>query len=372
VRLFADRTGLEPATSAVTGQHSNQLNYRSFSNWERKYICFPYFTKNHSKKCILLYCSMKVSGFTIVRNAIKFDYPVLESINSILPLVDEMIVAVGNSEDNTLQLIETINSPKLKVIHSVWDDSLRKGGRLLAVETNKAMWATASDSDWCFYIQADEVLHEKYYETVYESMRLYKDDKNVDGLLFKYVHFYGNYNYIANSPKWYNREIRIVRKSNLITSWGDAQGFRKYSPNPQPDIEDWADIVLADGVLEKEIIANKLAVKPINASIYHYGWVKEPAAQQRKQETFHKMWHDDEWVQNNVVKADTYDYGIIDSLEKFEDAHPAVMQDRISQRNWMFDFDTQKSKMRFKYRFRKWLKDVLGVSIGEYRNYKVV
>ena len=25
----ADRTGLEPATSAVTGQHSNQLNYRS-------------------------------------------------------------------------------------------------------------------------------------------------------------------------------------------------------------------------------------------------------------------------------------------------------------------------------------------------------
>jgi hypothetical protein len=27
--VFADRTGLEPATSAVTGRHSNQLNYRS-------------------------------------------------------------------------------------------------------------------------------------------------------------------------------------------------------------------------------------------------------------------------------------------------------------------------------------------------------
>ena len=25
----ADRTGLEPATSGVTGRHSNQLNYRS-------------------------------------------------------------------------------------------------------------------------------------------------------------------------------------------------------------------------------------------------------------------------------------------------------------------------------------------------------
>jgi hypothetical protein len=29
VGLFADRTGLEPATSCVTGRHSNQLNYRS-------------------------------------------------------------------------------------------------------------------------------------------------------------------------------------------------------------------------------------------------------------------------------------------------------------------------------------------------------
>ena len=26
---MADRTGLEPATSGVTGRHSNQLNYRS-------------------------------------------------------------------------------------------------------------------------------------------------------------------------------------------------------------------------------------------------------------------------------------------------------------------------------------------------------
>ena len=28
-KIMADRTGLEPATSGVTGRHSNQLNYRS-------------------------------------------------------------------------------------------------------------------------------------------------------------------------------------------------------------------------------------------------------------------------------------------------------------------------------------------------------
>ena len=37
MRGFADRTGLEPATSAVTGRHSNQLNYRSKFIRECKY-----------------------------------------------------------------------------------------------------------------------------------------------------------------------------------------------------------------------------------------------------------------------------------------------------------------------------------------------
>ena len=32
LKKMAERTGLEPATSGVTGQHSNQLNYRSSIN----------------------------------------------------------------------------------------------------------------------------------------------------------------------------------------------------------------------------------------------------------------------------------------------------------------------------------------------------
>jgi len=90
---------------------------------------------------------MKVAGFTIIRNAIKFDYPVVEAINSILPICDEFIVAVGNSDDETLQLIKSINSPKIKIIETVWDDSLRQGGQVLAIETNKAFDAISKDVD---------------------------------------------------------------------------------------------------------------------------------------------------------------------------------------------------------------------------------
>lgn len=293
---------------------------------------------------------MKVSGFTIVRNAIKYDYPVAESIRSILPIVDEMIVSVGNSDDHTLRLIEELQSPKIKIIQSVWDDALREGGKLLSIETNKALQATATDSDWRFYIQADEVLHEQYLDIVQKAMIEHANHAAVDGLLFDYTHFYGSYAYVANSPRWYQKEIRVIKNNPAICSWGDAQGFRKKTHSSM----------------------RKLHVKPVAARIYHYGWVKEPAAQQRKQETFHKMWHSDDWVNDNVVKADEYDYSIIDSLEPFTGTHPAVMQQRIGQRNWNFNFDTNRAKMRFKYRLRKWLKETWGISIGEYRNYKVV
>ena len=135
---------------------------------------------------------MKVSGFTIIRNALKYDYPIVEAIKSILPICDEVIVAIGNSEDETKNLILSIGSDKIKIIHTIWDDSLRRGGRVLALETDKAFKAISKDSDWCFYIQGDEVLHEKFHQPVLDAMLRWKDESRVEGLLFNYEHFYGS------------------------------------------------------------------------------------------------------------------------------------------------------------------------------------
>ncbi|MEJ0101767.1 MAG: hypothetical protein WDO19_04020 [Bacteroidota bacterium] len=168
---------------------------------------------------------MKVSGFTFIKNAISFDYPVVESIRSILPLCDEFIVAVGDSNDGTRQLIENIDDSRIKIIDTVWDENLRTGGKVLASETNKAFEAIAGDSDWAFYIQGDEVMHEKYVDIVKAAMQKYKDDKRVDGLLFKYLHFWGSFDYIGVSSRWYRNEIRIIRNDRNIYSYMDAQGF---------------------------------------------------------------------------------------------------------------------------------------------------
>src|SRR6202008_5052938 len=108
------------------------------------------------------------------------------------------VVAVGNSEDETLQLIRNINSPKIRIIETIWDDNLRQGGQVLAIETNKAFDAISADTDWCFYIQSDECVHEKYLDNIKQAMLKYKFMNHVDGLLFNYTHFYGTYNYVGN------------------------------------------------------------------------------------------------------------------------------------------------------------------------------
>ncbi|MCA4893815.1 MAG: glycosyltransferase family 2 protein [Cytophagales bacterium] len=286
---------------------------------------------------------MKIAGFTIVRNAVKYDYPIVEAITSVLPLCDEFIVSVGSGEDNTLDLILAINSPKIRIIHTIWDDTLREGGRVLAVETDKAFQSVSPDADWCFYIQADEVVHEKYYDTIRQAMAKYKENKEVDGLLFHYKHFYGSYDYVGESWNWYRREIRIVRNEKSIFSYRDAQGFRK-KPN------------------------KKLSVKLIDAYIYHYGWVRDPRAMQHKQRAFSSLYHDDNWVDEHVAKAAEFDYSQIDSLALFLDTHPSVMAKRISEKNWKFDFDVSKKNYSLKERIKR----LVGFRIGEYKNYKIV
>ena len=290
---------------------------------------------------------MKVSGFSFIKNALKYDYPIVEAIKSILPICDEFVVAVGDSSDDTLNLISQIDKKKIKIIKTKWDESLREGGQILAIETNKAFANIADDSDWAFYIQGDEVVHEKYLKTIYDAMQQFKYETRVDGLLFKYLHFYGSYDYVGASSNWYNNEIRVIKNNKAIYSYKDAQGFRKGKNK-------------------------KLSVRPIDAYIYHYGWVKDPRAMQKKQESFHKYWHDDKWVEDNVLKTDEFDYDQhVKELRFFSGDHPEVIKKRIETKNWKFDYDISLNRKTFKDKLKSFFSTYLGIDLS-YRNYKIV
>ena len=288
---------------------------------------------------------MRVAGFLFIRNAIKYNYPVRASLLSLLPLCDEVIVSIGNSEDDTIGLVQSIDSPKIKIHHTIWDDSLRDGGRVLAVETDKAFDQVSGDADWCIYLQGDEVIHEEDYPAIRQAMERYKNDQRVEGLLFKYRHFFGSYDYLGDSRRWYSREIRIIRNDKRIRSYRDAQGFRKDD--------------------------RKLQVKPIEAYIYHYGWVRHPSHQYQKHLDFEKLYGGDVWAKDvSLQEMGGFDYSRIDSLQKFTGTHPAVMQDIIQKQNWQFSADISKKNFTLKGWFLYWVEKYTGKRLWEYSNYK--
>jgi glycosyltransferase involved in cell wall biosynthesis len=294
----------------------------------------------------IIVVNMFISGFTIIRNAVLNDYPIVEAIRSILPMVDEMIVLVGDSTDQTESLIRSIGSEKIRIHHSEWDMSLRSGGRVLAVETDKAKALIHPKSDWAFYIQADEVIHEKYHAAIIKACADHLNNQSVEGLLFDYLHFYGTYDYIGDSRKWYHKEVRIIRNDASITAYKDAQGFRKG--------------------------ATKIRVKPIPACVYHYGWVKSPEQMMQKQKNVSAYWLGDEDMQKMLLNPDAWNFEEFDSLEKFAGTHPAVMLDRIKRKNWQVELDISRKKFSFKNRVLYYFEKLTGIRPFDFKNYRVI
>jgi len=291
---------------------------------------------------------MKVAGFTFIRNAVKNDYSIVEAITSILPICDEFIVAVGKSEDSTLELIQSIKSPKIKIVETIWDDTQREGGKTFALETDKALVAVSKDVNWAFYIQGDECVHEKDLPIIQAEMQANLHDARVEGLLFHYTHFYGSYDYVAVSRRWYRREIRIVRPHIGVHSYRDAQGFR--------------------------LNGRKLHVKLIPATIHHYGWVKPPQGINNKVRNFNQFYQEERWMEQHMPANFEFDYNNADRLLPFTGSHPEVMKTRIKAQNWPMKLDAEaiRKKMTIRRKVLQWIEDISGWRLGEYRNYKLL
>ena len=258
---------------------------------------------------------MKVSGFTFVRNAVKYDYPAVESIRSVLPIVDEFIVNVGRCEDGTLELIRSIGDPKIKIVESVWDETLRKDGLIYAQQTNIAL--AHCTGDWAIYIQADEVVHEDDLPIIQEAMRRHLGNPEVKGLLFRYLHFIADY--WSTNPWFYHKAVRIIRNNGEVESCGDAVGFHLKATQQylQSGPKEW--------------------IPYSGARIFHYGWVKDPTTLLAKRKEQAQKHHGDNLPADQIKQLAGADFQFEDYavLKDFSGSHPAVMRDRVaSVRRW--------------------------------------
>jgi len=240
-----------------------------------------------------------ISGFTIVRNAVALDFPVVESIRSILPVCEEVVVNVGRSDDGTLELIRGIDDPRVRIVETEWDwsDKIMALGR----ETMRAM--RACRHPWGISIQADEVLHEAGATILEETVQQVDADPRVEGLLVRYLHFYGDLGTLATHRRWYRREVRCVRLDPAldIRPFQDAQGFRVGPEN------------------------RKIRARETGALMYHYGWARPPASIQKKREFTRSLYPEKERQDRPLLPW-------IPLLQPFTGEHPAVARDWVRER----------------------------------------
>jgi glycosyltransferase involved in cell wall biosynthesis len=293
---------------------------------------------------------MKISGFSYVRNGLDYGYPFLEAIQSILPICDEFVIAVGESTDGTREAIEKLG-PKIKIIDTVWDMSQRAGGKVFAQQANIGL--DNISGDWAFHIQADEVIHEKDLPKIKAAIEQNDANKKVEGFILPFLHFWGTYNYVRNTRRVHRYEVRLFRNDKLIRSYADSQGFRKYN-----SIEGY----------EHDEKGEKLRVKKIDAPIYHYNGVRPDKIQKKKMHTFFFL-HNAE-LGEEVFEH--FDYQQVDRVVPFKGEHPAVMKEKVEQQDWDFKFDPKKAVWKTKDKIMQPIEDILGFKIGEYKNYKLI
>ena len=284
-----------------------------------------------------------ISGFTFIRNGVELGFPFEASIRSLLPLVDEFVVVVGKSNDDTLARIHAIGSPKIRVIETIWNERMADRGFVYAQQ--KMMAQFACTGDWAFYLEGDEVVHEAELANIRASVDKHHNNPTVEALVFDYFHFYGTPDFVANSPAWYRRECRLIR--NTIRSYApDGQYWlitsnHKKGRNPQAALA--------------------------NAHIYHYGWVRSNEAMQKKLDQVSKFWSHG---------APTIRYSEFDAqvLQPFTGTHPELVKpwlESSAEKSFTIDPNYKLTKREKRHRWLMKLEKAFGLDFSR-KHFKLV
>ncbi|MCK4594557.1 glycosyltransferase family 2 protein [bacterium] len=290
---------------------------------------------------------MRVCGFSFVRNALVNDYPVVEAVRSVLPLCDEFQLVVADSTDGTLDYLEgELDDPRVLITTAPWDESLRTGGRILARLTNVAL--ERAEGDWGVYIQADEAIHERYHPAIRSCMEHYLEDDRVQGLLFRFRHFYGGYRTIHTGRKWYRREVRVIHLGIGLRSWGDAMGFR-FPDGGKPGVV-WA----------------------ADAEVFHYGWARTEETFRVKQKSFTRLYvPDDSELGDHLTQPGEPVYRNSRYIVPFTGTHPAPMLPRIAVAGGPDRLGGPLTDSPGR-RLLEWVERRLRVRFGEPRNFRLL
>lgn len=281
--------------------------------------------------------AVSISGFTFIRNGTMLGFPFVESIRSLLPLVDEFVVAVGRSDDDTLARVRAIDSPKIKIIETVWND--RMGDRGFVYAQQKMIAQYACTGDWVFYLEGDEIVHEAELDRIRASVERHHPNPEVEALVFDYLHFYGTPDWISISPGWYRRECRMIRNT-----------IRTYAPDGQY----WL-------VMQQHKRPRNPRGALAQAHIHHYGWVRRAEHMQAKLDQVARYWS------GSVVPTINYANFDPKAVAPFTGTHPALMAHWLAteaEQSITFNPDYKLTRKERKYRLSMALEKLTGLDFS--------
>lgn len=288
--------------------------------------------------------TISISGFTFIRNGVELGFPFEASIRSLLPLVDEFVVAVGRGNDETLARVLAIGDPKIRVIETLWNERMADRGFVYAQQKMIAQYSCTGD--WAFYLEGDEVVHEEDLAAIRASVEKHHGNPAVEALVFDYHHFYGSAQWVSVSPGWYRRECRLIRNT-----------IRSYAPDGQY----WLVTT------EHKRPRNPQAALA-NAHIYHYGWIRRNEDMQKKLDQVSKYWADSTTMQ---IKYSQFDAR---ALKAFKGTHPQAVQAWLltgAEQDLKIDPDYQPTRKENKYHLMRRIELLTGLDFSR-KHFKLV
>jgi glycosyltransferase involved in cell wall biosynthesis len=287
--------------------------------------------------------SASISGFTFIRNGVELGFPFEASIRSLLPLVDEFVVAVGKSNDDTLARIRSIADPKIRIIETIWNEHMADRGFVYAQQKMIAQYSCTGD--WAFYLEGDEVVHETELAAIRACVERHHANPAVEALVFDYYHFYGTPELIAVSPAWYRRECRLIRNT-----------IRSYAPDGQY----WL-------VTQEHKRGRNPRAALANAHIYHYGWIRQGEKMQKKLEQVSKYW-------TSTTKPVVYSEIDRRALAPFKGIHPEIMKEWLkNEAEHILNIDPhyRPTKKEAKHHFMQKIEALTGLDFSR-KHFKLV
>jgi hypothetical protein len=251
--------------------------------------------------------SKKLSGTTMIRDGVLYDYCFVESIKCLQELCEEVIICDAGSTDGTVEILRQLEDNKTKVIYrepDEWESLKPIGKERLNYFSNLAIEQVSHE--WNYYQQGDEVTSQDCYDAIHKAVNC--------GISHSY----------------------FVKRINL---WGSPYTRLNVMQNRMPCSE--AIVRLAQSRFRTYSDAESICVDAVSDMFFkditmvHYGFVRKPEIMLKKAIN----------MQDEVFQMGSHDVKL-DNCDKFEperwfsgndlvpfNEHPKIMQKWVNERS---------------------------------------